>query len=171
MADATRLRELLHDFDTAVLMTHSAENPERLRGRPMRIAGVDDDGTLWFFTSRDSGKVQEALAITEGYCVAQTAKAQVVLRGRMSIVDDPAKMEWLWNKALEVWWPEGTKDPALCLIRFVTDEGEYWDATGTKGLRFLMEAAKAFLSGDRIEVDADMHGHVYSPVARPASTR
>ena len=50
-----------------------------------------------------------------------------------------------------VWNPGGKDDPNLCLIAVHPVEGEYWDTAGARGVRFLVEAAKAYLSGTKPE--------------------
>ena len=58
MADdqVQKIRELLEDFDTAMLVTHGEEFAH---ARPMAIAAVEPNCNLWFFTERGSAKVHE----------------------------------------------------------------------------------------------------------------
>ena len=41
-----KLHDLLHDFDAAMLVTRTEGG--QLRSRPMALAAVDPNGTLWF---------------------------------------------------------------------------------------------------------------------------
>ena len=43
---ASKLQELLAEFDLAMLATRTAEG--QLRARPMALAEIEPDGTLWF---------------------------------------------------------------------------------------------------------------------------
>jgi hypothetical protein len=42
------------------------------------------------------------------------------------------------------------------------DAGEYWDNSGTSGVKYLIEAGKAYLSGEKPDVatDSKIHGKV-----------
>ena len=55
-ASNDKLRELLDDFDAAMLVTRRPDGS--LRSRPMAVADLDADGTLWFLTQADSGKME-----------------------------------------------------------------------------------------------------------------
>lgn len=155
-----RLREVMKGLDTAVLMTVSDSAGGKLHGRPMSIAAFEEDGACWFFTSIDSPKVSEAQADPEAYVVCQDAPRQVVMRGNIGITRDRARMEKYFSKIVEVWFPDGLDDPKLCLMRFVPQEAEYWDLSGTKKLTYLFEAAKAFVKGEAPEPVAHQHGKV-----------
>jgi len=155
-----RLREVMDGLRTAILMTSSQEDSQKLHGRPMSIAAFEDDNSCWFFTSIDSPKVQEAKADSEGYVICQDSARQVVMRGHIGITKDRAKIDKYWSKGVEIWFPEGKDDPRLCLMRFVVQEAEYWDLSGTKKLRYYLEAAKAFVKGETPEAVAGQHGKV-----------
>ena len=40
--------------------------------------------------------------------------------------------------------------PLLCLIRVDPTVGEYWDNSGSRGVKFVIDAAKAYLSGEAV---------------------
>ncbi len=155
-----RLREVMKGLDTAVLMTVADTQSGKLHGRPMSIAAFEDDGACWFFTGIDSPKVSEAKADPEAYVVCQDASRQVVMRGNVGITRDRQRMEKYYSKAVDVWFPEGLDDPKLCLMRFVPQEAEYWDLSGTKKLRYFVEAAKAFVKGETPDPLPHQHGKV-----------
>jgi hypothetical protein len=48
------------------------------------------------------------------------------------------------------------------LLRVHGDAGEYWDNTGTGGIKYLIEAGRAYLSGTKPDVAGDpkVHGKV-----------
>ena len=52
-----KVRAMLEDFDTALLITHSADGG--FRARPMAVAEVDPTCDSWFFPGRDPSKVHE----------------------------------------------------------------------------------------------------------------
>jgi hypothetical protein len=53
--DFAHLKELIENIEIAMLTTTDTDGT--LRSRPLQTVGVEDDGTLWFFTSQSSPKV------------------------------------------------------------------------------------------------------------------
>ncbi|CAN5592249.1 pyridoxamine 5'-phosphate oxidase family protein [soil metagenome] len=154
------LKELLEDFGTAMLVTRNAE--DELRARPMAIAEVEADGTLWFATDRHAGKIQELAADSRVVLTMQSSLKFISLSGTASTVEDRAKIKRLWKSIWSVWFPGGEDDPNLLLLRVTGHEGEYWDNSGISGLKYLIAAGKALLQGTQpdIENDPKIHGKV-----------
>ncbi len=155
-----KLDELLHEFDSAMLVTR-CESGE-LRSRPMALAEVAADGSLWFMTERNSPKMGE-MARDEHVNVAMQSKTKFVsISGHASPVEDRAKIEQLWKESWRIWFPKGKDDPTLVLVRVQGEQGEYWDNSGVRGIKYLIEAGKAYLSGTKPDVDNDpkLHGKV-----------
>ena len=155
-----KLRELLTGFDTAMLVTRTANG--HLRARPMAFAAADPDGTLWFATDRHSGKMDEIAADPHVNVCMQAGRKFVSVSGTAAAVDDRAKIAELWKEPFKVWFPGGKDDPNLILLRVSGDAGEYWDNSGTSGIKYLIEAGRAYLSGTRADVgdDPKIHGKV-----------
>jgi general stress protein 26 len=143
-------RDVLEHFDNAMLVTRS--NDGLMRGRPMAIARSEGDGTLWFFTSIESGKVDEILGEPRCAAVMQGPLRYLSLSGRAELVRDRKKIDDLWQRQYEAWFKNGKDDPYLALIHFVAEEGEYWDNSGTNGLRYAFEVAKALARGSTVDV-------------------
>ncbi|MBL9022351.1 MAG: pyridoxamine 5'-phosphate oxidase family protein [Myxococcales bacterium] len=55
-----KLLDVLREFETVMFFTRTAEG--NVRGRPMAIADIDPDGTLYLITSIDSDKAAELIA-------------------------------------------------------------------------------------------------------------
>ncbi|MCA9595133.1 MAG: pyridoxamine 5'-phosphate oxidase family protein, partial [Myxococcales bacterium] len=49
--ETSHLLDVVSQFETAMLVTHDLSG--MLRARPMSIAEVEKNGTLWFFTAHD----------------------------------------------------------------------------------------------------------------------
>lgn len=141
---------LLRNFDTATLVTHTLDH--ELHGRPMGIADVDDDGTIWFLTDGDSAKVSEIAEDSRVMVTLQSTTQYVVAKGRAQVVRDAKRIEELWKAADRVWFT-GKDDPALVLLSFFCEEAEFWDTAGTRGVKFAYKAAKALISGEPIKED------------------
>jgi general stress protein 26 len=153
---AERLRALVKDISTAMLITHTEAN--RLRARPMAVARAEADDVLYFATDIESEKVSEILANSRTHVVFQDRSRYVFLTGTVTLSKDRGLVEKLWSESWRPWFPAGKHDPSLCLIVFEPEEGEYWDESGTNGLKYLFKAAKAYATGDRPEVDERTHG-------------
>lgn len=155
-----KLHELLEEFGTAMLVTRTADGD--LRGRPMALAEVEPDGTLWFASGRHSGKVEE-LEKDGHVVVTMQSKAKFVsLSGTAKTVDDRAKIAKLWKAEWKVWFPDGKDDPEVVLLRVDGKAGEYWDNSGTSGIKYLIKAGKALVTGTKPGVgeDPEVHGKV-----------
>ncbi|WP_437593747.1 pyridoxamine 5'-phosphate oxidase family protein [Sorangium sp. So ce1000] len=154
-----KLLEILKKFQTAMLVTHASQGA--LRARPMALMRVDDStGDVWFMTSIDSGKVDEIESHPEVNVTLQEGRRFLSLSGRASIVRNRAKIEALWSEEAKIFFPKGKDDPYLALIHVSPREGEYWDNEGAAGLKFLVEAVKAYVTGTPPKIDAAQHGSV-----------
>lgn len=142
-------RDVLEHFDNAMLVTRASDGT--LRGRPMAIARSEGDGTLWFFTSIDTGKVDEILSDAHCAAVMQGSLRYLSLSGRAELVHDRKRIDDLWQRSYGAWFKQGKDDPHLALIRFLPSEGEYWDSSGTNGLRYVFEVAKALARGGAVD--------------------
>lgn len=152
-----KLRELLEDFGVAMLVTHTPDG--ELRGRPMALAEVEPDGTLWFATDRGSGKMDEIAQDAQVVVTMQSSAKYVSLSGRARGVDDREKLARLWKAEWKAWFPGGKDDPNVQLLRIDGHKGEYWDNSGARGVKYLIEAGKALITGDRPDVGEDPKIH------------
>ena len=156
----TKLRELLEEFGVAMLVTRTPDGS--LRGRPMALAQAEPNGTLWFATDRHSAKVDELEKDGHVVVTMQSGTKFVSLSGKAAVVDDRAKLSQVRKAEWKVWFPGGKDDPNIVLLRVEGSNGEYWDNSGTSGLKYLIEAGKALVTGTRPDVGEDpkVHGKV-----------
>jgi general stress protein 26 len=155
-----KLHKLLKDFGVAMLTTCTAEG--QLRSRPMAVAHVEEDGTLWVMTQRNSPKLDEVALHRQVNVSMQSSTKFVSLSGTAMPVEDRQKVEELWTDSWQIWFPGGKDDPTLMLLRVTGEAGEYWDNSGTNGIKYLIEAGRAYFTGTRPQVDNDpkIHGKV-----------
>jgi general stress protein 26 len=71
---------------------------------------------------------------------------------------DRAEIDRLWNESWQIWFPKGKQDPDLVLLRVQVESGEFWDLSGTNGVRFLWAAAKAYFQGEKVGQVPNTHG-------------
>jgi len=132
-ADFEKLRAMIKDIDFCMLTTVDENND--LHSRPMSLNGdVDEAGNLWFFTSASSHKASEINRIPK--CNVSFAAPEdnrfVSITATAELVKDKGKIEELWKPELMAWFPEGTDDPDLALLRLVIEKAEYWDGPSSK---------------------------------------
>ena len=150
-----RLRAILDDADTVMMVSRGADG---LHGRPMAIARVDDDGTIYFMTSKQTSKIDELQADPRVDLFFQAKRQFATVSGRATLRDDRELIAELFKEAWKVWLPDGKDDPNAIIIVVDPERGEYWDQTGAKGLSFLYRAAKALVTHSTPEPDPDSHG-------------
>jgi general stress protein 26 len=148
-----KLTELIADFSTAMLVTRTPEGG--MRARPLSIADKREDGKLYFSTAIDSPKVHELEADQHVNVVMQDKRKFVSVSGWARVVRDRALIDNLWSEAWKVWFPKGKDDPTLCLLVVDPTEASYWDVSGTEGIRYVFEMAKAYVTGQRPPSDDD----------------
>lgn len=160
MSDTPRehFQELLENFSTAMLVTRTETG--ELRCRPMTIAEVHDDGNVVFVTSIDDAKAEE-IRNDANVCVSlQKGQKYVSLSGTAELVQDRERLKSMWNEAWKVWYPDGPDSPEVTLLKVNATVGEYWDVSGLNGVKYLYRAGKAYFSGERPKMSADMHEKV-----------
>lgn len=90
-----KFRELLDEFGLAMLVTRTPDG--QLRGRPMALAEVEPDGTLWFATYRHSAKVDELATDPHAAVTMQSKTKFVSLSGTATPVEDRERAARLWK--------------------------------------------------------------------------
>jgi general stress protein 26 len=146
-AETEKVTELIKDSRFAMLTTLD-RGKGRIVSRPMAVQQVEDDGTVWFFASDESPKADQ-LAVDPAVNLAfQSSSSWVSLAGRATIVEDKAKIQELWNKGVEAWFPDGPDGDDVALLRVDPDSAEYWDSPGGR-VASVIAYAKAKATGER----------------------
>lgn len=148
------LREQLSHFSNVMLVTFGKDGTHQLHARPMAVAEFDEKSpllTVWFVTHIDSSKVAEVRSEHGAYVIGQSTGRFVSVAGSVDVVRDQERIQKLWSKAFDVWFPDGPKDPNVTLLAFYPETAEVWDSTGVKGIRYMFEAAKALVTGEAID--------------------
>ncbi len=145
-----KLNGLIKDIDFAMLTTVDTDGV--LRSRPMSTQEAEFDGTLWFFTSDKTHKVEEIERdnrVNASYAEPKD-NVYVSVSGTASIVKDKAKMEELWNPILKAWFPKGLDDPNICLLKVDVEQAEYWDSPSSTLVQ-IVGFVKALVTGQRAD--------------------
>lgn len=149
-----KLGDLINDVRIA-MMTTVDEKTGTLRSRPMATQTTDFDGTLWFFTSDDSAKVdeiQDEHQVALSYAEPDDTR-YVSVSGTARLSHDEDTMEELWHPMLKAWFPDGLDDPHIALLRVEVKQAEYWDPSSSTLVQ-ITGFVKALATGERYEPDA-----------------
>lgn len=158
MDDGEHLYDLLKEFDTAMLVTRAADG--YLHARPMAVAELRADADAYFVTNIVSPKVAEIYADADVLLTFQSANQYAAVYGRVNVIRDRALIERFWKDAWAAWFPRGKFDPAIALLRFDAEHGEFWTNAGMRGAQYAFEAAKAYVTGEPPRPDPGHHGRV-----------
>lgn len=155
-----KVHELLLSFHTAMLVTQSGT--DALHARPMEIAHASPDCHIWFYTDVQSPKTREIRQEDSVLLTFQKDHQKyLTITGTADLVTDRTLLKAFWKEPFRVWFPEGVDDPNLMLIHVIPHQAEYWDNSSLQGVRYLYEAAKAYVSGTKPELeDTEIHGKV-----------
>jgi general stress protein 26 len=160
VSDRQKVYEMLERFESAMLVTRTTTG--LLEARPMRMADVEPSGPLWFLSSRASRKVDEIVQDPRVLLVYQDASGQYLsIAGTARVVDEPLRTRRLWKASYKVWFPGGPDDPEIVLLSVEPEIAEFWDVSGVNRVRYLFEAAKAYVTGDRARIEeSEAHGRI-----------
>ncbi len=107
--------------------------------RPMSEQLVDEDGSIWFLSRKDSGKNAEIADDPFVQLLFQAGKHSgfISIYGLAKIIDDQEKIDELWQPMFKVWFEKGKNDPMITLIKVEPSEGYYWDTKNGSAVAFL----------------------------------
>ena len=146
--DIQKLGELIEDIRIAMLVTISQDGT--LHSRPMGTQMEDFDGTLWFFTEKNSGKVNEIEEEQRVNVIYSEPKQELYISvsGTGTVVTDKDEIKRRWNPLYLAWFPKGLEDPNIALLKIEVEKAEYWETPASKVIQ-LMGFAKSLLTGKR----------------------
>jgi general stress protein 26 len=104
-----------------------------LQTRPMNTQYADSNGSLWFFSNKDSAK-NEAIrtdARVQLFYVDPEREQYVSIYGQAQILFDREKIDEFWN-AIALRWFTGKDDPQISLIKVSPENIMNWDITTHK---------------------------------------
>lgn len=144
--------DVLDTFDNCMLLTFTDDGTPH--ARPMAVAGREASA-VYFVTGRETPKVDEAMGAGTAVITAQDSRRWVTATGTTSLVTDTARIEGVWSKTMEAWFPEGPQTPGLVLLQVDLHDGEWWDVSGGQLARFAWGVARSLASGERIDEDQE----------------
>lgn len=141
-----KLWGMIKDIKYAMLTT---EDGDHLRARPMAASQTEFGGTLWFFTKASSHKVEEVESDSRVGVTYSDPSGQnyVSLSGTARLVQDGDAIKQHWSESLATWFPKGTDDPDVAILKVDVSSAEYWDAPNSTMLH-AYGYVKAKLTGE-----------------------
>jgi general stress protein 26 len=115
---------------------------EESHARPMTAQLEEANGPIWFFTAKDTDIV-EAVGSGKRAFATYAAKGHDIfatLHGRLTLDNDRATIDRLWNRFVAAWFEGGKDDPKLALLRFDAENAEIWlnDSSFLAGVKMLL---------------------------------
>ena len=98
--------------------------------RPMAAQCEGGKSPIWFFAAKDSAFVQ-SLGTNHRAIATFSSKGHDLfasLKGNLTVDNDRAAIDRLWNKEVAAWYPGGKEDPNMALIRFDAETAEIWES-------------------------------------------
>jgi general stress protein 26 len=127
-----KIREIAKDANICMFVTNLSKAP--LAGRPMATQEVDDEGSIWFMSDRNSDKDRDiAKDDRVQLFYSNTGNYEYLsIYGRAEIVNNRSKIEELWTQMAKTWFKEGKDDPNISLIKVTPEDAYYWDTKNNK---------------------------------------
>ena len=162
------LWRLIKDIKFCMFTTRHTHG--RLHSRPVTTQNhsMDNESVLWFFMSRKSDPIADLTQdpqVNLGYA-DPSSNSYVSASGHAEVVEDLAKKKELWSMFAKAWFPGGSEDADLALVRVTVSHAHYWDAQSSKIVQ-LYQLAKAAITGDP-PTNLGESGEVLMPVAASA---
>jgi len=133
-----------------ICMFTTLSSKDEFGSRPMAVAKIEDDGSIWFYTNEYSLKSKE-LSKDNHVLLAfsnPSSNTYLTVKGQAELVDDQVRKEAYWSPFVKAWFPDGIEDPRLILLKVSPENAEYWDSSSSK-IVVLFSTIKAIITGDQ----------------------
>jgi general stress protein 26 len=140
-----RVWDIVENVGVCMLTTHFAGG---LRARPMEARPDRDAGLIFLVTDVYSAKEHDIeVAPDVGLVFIDTNEnAYLSISARSSVLSDLHRIEKVWRKTDELWWPGGPSDANVGLLQIEPLRAELWDGPASAAVT-ISEFAKAKLTG------------------------
>ncbi|RYG00445.1 MAG: general stress protein [Chitinophagaceae bacterium] len=138
-----KLQDIAKDADICLFATDLSSLP--ISARPMSTQKVDENGTIWFLSSRSSSQnsdIRNDSRVQLFYSHKGSAEYLSVY-GEAEIIQDKTLAEELWTPIAKAWFTEGVDDPELTIIKVEPSDAYYWDTKNNKAVSLLKIIAGA----------------------------
>ena len=121
------MRRTAENANVCMLISYDIEN--KACKRPIDAVKIDDDGNLWFFASRSSGKLKDIAVNNKVSIVYANPDVDMFLevQGVCQVNCDREAIISKWCPMVTKWFPGGFSDPEVCLVKMETNLLFYWN--------------------------------------------
>jgi general stress protein 26 len=147
--DIATIARLISSSKIALVTTQTAAGD--LHSRPLAVQEAEFDGDLWFFTQHPSEKTDDIATNPKVNAAFESGKGYLSIAGTATVVRDPAKIDELWSKNVEAWFPDGKDDPTVALLKIEAESAEFWSIDEPQVVT-LFKVAKAAVTGGQPDV-------------------
>lgn len=151
-----KIKQMVDDADIGLLTTDLTSLP--LKARPMSRQKVDDDGTIWFFSHKDSDKnhdIDKDNRVQLFYS-NKGSMEYLSLYGAAEIIQDASMAKELWSAPAKIWFKDHD-DPNLTILKVIPEDGYYWDTKDGK-IVSLFKMVVGAITGK--EMDGSIEGKI-----------
>ncbi len=145
-----KYKELAENIEYAMMVTHLDQTP--LHAIPMQAKRVDDNGTTYFLSNATSE--HNANIETDARCQLLFSEKHSMeflsVYGKAMITRDKALIHDLYESIDDNWF-EGKDDPAITVISFHPESGQYWDSQ-SNALVSLFKLGYGAITGEKMDV-------------------
>ena len=144
----TKVVEIMRGERFVMLTSIGVGDQGRLHSHPMTPQEVVDDGSVWFFLDATSEQANNVTAEKRVNLAFVDASTWLSLAGHASLHRDQARIDELWNPAVEAWFPDGKDSEKVVLLLVEPDSAEYWDSPGGR-VATALAFVKSKVTGDQ----------------------
>jgi len=125
-----KIKELAEKARTCYFVTKIGSNSNN---RPMALQGVDENGVLWFISSKDSRKNADIKEDNEVhlYFMNDSTYEYLNIKGNATITQDKELIDKYWTDFANAWF-DGKDDPNVTIIGVKAYDGYYYDTKDNK---------------------------------------
>ena len=136
-----KIKELVKHNSLCFFTTRLTQQP--LQSRPMSALEVDDNGNLYFLSSKASNKNMEIHMDpkVQLFFGNKDASEFLSIYGEAEIFTDRHSIEEVWSPIAKIWFQEGKDDPEVSVIKVKPHDAYYWDTKSNKAVSLIKMAA------------------------------
>jgi general stress protein 26 len=121
-----KLLSIIREMRTGILVTHAGS---QLKGRPIQIADISEDGTVWIYANEYSDCLKEITENNEVFLSFSEPGTDVyaVISARAYDEDNVEKIKSMKNPNMRLMRPAGGTAKNMMVLRAEPVEAEFWD--------------------------------------------
>lgn len=154
-----KLKDLAEKARVCMFCTDLRHHP--VAARPMSLQEVDEEGNLWFISSKESNKnfdIKEDKKV-QLFFMNNSNYEFLSVYGDAFIYTDQSTIEEKWSSFANAWFEEGKEDPNVTIIRVQPTDTYYWDTKAGKMVSFL-SFAWAAVTGNKTDNSDGVEGKI-----------